>query len=50
MWSTPAEGAHFWADISDMEEETEVLEELLDAVVSAVASVVNSAHLSGVHS
>ncbi|MCO4835712.1 MAG: hypothetical protein KC481_18800 [Acidimicrobiaceae bacterium] len=45
-----AEGAHFWADISDMEEETEVLEELLDAVVSAVASVVNSAHLSGVHS
>ncbi len=39
-------GARFWADISDMDEEEAVLEEVLEAVIIATGAVVTSAHLS----
>lgn len=41
-----AGGAQFWADISGIEEEAAILEQVLGAVVGAVNQVVTSAHIS----
>lgn len=39
------EGAQFWVDISDMEEERDILEHVLASAVHALRHVVTSAHL-----